>query len=91
MPNDIWSTRAYVLGEILLSVIILVGGGLLLLYNPSPMIQALIIGLLPTVVVFWFSRRATEQATNKVAEISNGNLKNLSERIDALAAKMGDK
>ncbi len=83
-----FATNAYVIGEIVISVVGLVGAGALFILSTNPAATTLSSMLVSAVIVFWFSRRATEQATNKIQEISNGNLRALNDRIDALTAQL---
>lgn len=79
-----WTIRAYVLAEIIISFSALIGGVLLVHFGTQEAERSVGATLVGAVTVFWFQRRASEQATNKIAEVSNGNLKALQDKVDKL-------
>lgn len=81
-----WTSRAYVVGEIILSLVALVGAGGMLNFAISEQARTAAAGAISIVLVFWFSRRAAEQATNSVRESTNGQLAELRATVNQLSA-----
>ncbi len=83
---DSWTSRAYVVGEIVLSLVAFVGAGVVLYFATNSPAQTAAVSVISSVVVFWFSRRAAEQATNTVKETTNGQLAELRATVGQLGA-----
>jgi len=72
-----FGTRVYVVGEVLISVISLVGALMVLFYSSDQGVKLAASGILSAVTVFWFQRRQSEQSNNSLATLANGKLTQL--------------
>jgi hypothetical protein len=95
-PSESFATRAYVIGEILISVLGLSGSMLVLFYSTDEGVKLAASGLLSAIAVFWFQRRASEQSNNNLAMLADGKLSQLlqsqaqqQQRTDAVVSLMG--
>lgn len=87
------------IGEIIISLVALTGGGYIFATTINEGVRLAISGMLSIVLVFWFQRRATEQASNAVVKsseqataavttLANGQLSSLQGAIDQLNQKV---
>lgn len=82
--QDLFSRRVYVIGEVVISLVVLIGAGLLLYQSREPSVQnAASVGL-GAVLAFWFQRRQGEQAVNAVSVIADGKLGTIADRQTSL-------
>jgi len=86
--NDVFATRVYVVGEVLVSLTALLGSMYLLVYGPDQSVKLVASGVISAVTVFWFQRRATEQASNQMAYLANGKLTEMLNNQSALTSRM---
>jgi hypothetical protein len=71
VSGDSFATRVYVVGEVLISVIALVGSLVVLFFSTDQGVKLATSGLLTGVTVFWFQRRQTEQSNNSLVQSNN--------------------
>jgi hypothetical protein len=77
---DVFATRVYVVGEVVVSLVVLVGGFLLVFYSPDQAVQLVGSGAVSAATVFWFQRRANEHSTNGLRELTQASLAELHEQ-----------
>jgi len=82
--GETFGTKVYVLGEVLISVIALLGALAVLFYSSDQGVKLAASGLLTGVTVFWFQRRQAEQSNNSLATLANGKLTQLLNSQEAL-------
>jgi hypothetical protein len=71
--RESFATRAYVVGEVVITALALIGG-FMLVYFGEPEVKLVGAGLLPALLVFWFQRRAAESATAQLARMAEMSL-----------------
>ena len=81
--GESFGTKVYVVGEVLISVIALLGALGMLFYGGDQGAKLAASGLLSAVTVFWFQRRQAEQANNNMAMLADGKLTQLLEAQQA--------
>jgi hypothetical protein len=81
--NDHFATRVYVVGEVLVSLVVLVGGFLLVFYSPEQAAQLVGAGALGSATAFWFQRRSSEQSNNTTKEVLSQTMVQLHEQQEA--------
>lgn len=85
--TDLFATRVYVIGELIISLLTL-GLGVALVYFGAERVELVGAGLVSAVTVFWFQRRASESSADKIQHISNGNLTSLRGEVAALKSDL---
>lgn len=86
MKRSEFATNIYVVGEVLISVIALVGALAVLFFSGDQDVKLTASGLLSAITVFWFSRRAAEQSNNNLTMLANGKLTQLLEAQSMIAS-----
>jgi hypothetical protein len=64
----------YVVGEVVISVLALVGGFLMVFYSPEESVKLVGSGVLSAVTALWFTRRQGEQSNNALSAVADGKL-----------------
>lgn len=80
----------YVIGEVLISVIVLAGAYALLFLSEDQGVKVAASGMASAVLVFWFQRRAGESGQNAVTTLANGKIDSLSQRMGAIEAQLAN-
>lgn len=70
----------YVVGEVLVSLLVLSGGFALVYYSADQAVQLVGSGAISAATVFWFQRRSTEQSNNSVRSVTEASLYELHEQ-----------
>ena len=72
--QDAFASRAYVVGEILISLAALVGGSIMVFFGGAESTKLVGSGMVSAVTALWFARRQGEQSNNNLAMLANGKL-----------------
>lgn len=96
MPPTLSTTSLiYVVGEVVISILAMVGGFVLVFYSEQSDVKLVGSGVLSAVTALWFARRQGEQSNNALQSLANGKLSQLLEhqaqqqvRTDALVTMM---
>lgn len=85
---DTFATRVYVVGEVLVSLIVLLGGFWLVFFSGEESVKLVGSGAITGATTFWFSRRQAEQSNNALAHVANGKLQHLVDQYEAQQASI---
>lgn len=80
----------YTVGEVLISLALVILMAGLLMYSPDQGVKLAASGVLTGVTVFWFQRRGSEASQTMVATLANGKLSDLISAQSATNSKLSE-
>jgi hypothetical protein len=88
MPPDLLATRVYVVGEVLVSLVTLVGGFGLVFYSADDAVKLVGAGAISAVTGVWFIRRQAEHSANNLRSLASDELGQLRDQQSAQQASI---